>query len=149
MKFLIMAVAAAVLAAPALAAPGGNGGGHGNGNAGGQMGGNAGAHVGGPSDRAGGAWSGNANAATNPGGHVMPHGMPPGQVKKMNRASGGLVVGSTLSTSYPGYRTITRASRYNLPTAPVGYEYVRVGNDAYLRQTTTGVISNVISNLFR
>lgn len=146
MKFLIMAVAAAALATPALAAPGGNGGGHGN--AGAHMGGNGGAQMGGASDRAGGAWSGNANAATNPGGHVMPHGLPPGQVRKMNRASGGLVVGSTLSSSYPGYRTITRASRYNLPAAPAGYEYVRVGDDAYLRQTTTGVISKVISNLF-
>jgi len=88
-------------------------------------------------------------AWTNPAGRTHPHGMPPGQAKKLARQNGGLVVGSVLSSSYPGYQQFNNYSTYQLPVAPSGYEYVRVGNDVYLRQSQTGVIANIIQNLFR
>lgn len=145
MKTLILATAAITLAtAPlAIAAPNGKGQGaaHANVNAGVHAGGN------GAAVRTNGGWSVNsAGVATNPSGKVMPKGLPPGQAKKMNRD---LAVGGVLSSRYPGYQVITRTDRYNLPAAPAGYEYVRVGNDAYLRQTTSGSIARVIENLFR
>lgn len=40
-------------------------------------------------------------------------------------------------------------SLYQLPPAPYGYRYVRVGNAVYLTQTETGMISQVITNLLR
>ena len=58
-------------------------------------------------------------------------------------------MGGVLSPRYPGYQVITRTSRYNLPPAPAGYQYVRVGDDAYLRQSSSGTIARVIENLFR
>jgi len=36
---------------------------------------------------------------------------------------------------------------YGLQAPPPGYEWVRVGNDVYLTQTQTGLISQVIANL--
>lgn len=38
---------------------------------------------------------------------------------------------------------------YGLAAAPPGYEWVRVGNNVYLTQTNTGLIANVVANLFR
>jgi Ni/Co efflux regulator RcnB len=60
-----------------------------------------------------------------------------------------LVVGNVLPSSYPGYRTVDNYSAYTLPAPPAGYEYVRVGNDVYMRQSTSGVIANIIGDLFR
>jgi Ni/Co efflux regulator RcnB len=151
MKILILATAAVTLTTTpvALAAAGGNGNGRGQAAAHANVNANVGARIGGNSTaaRADGAWSVNsAGVATNPSGKVMPKGLPPGQARKMNQ---NLAVGSVLSTRYPGYQVITRTDRYNLPVAPAGYEYVRVGNDAYLRQTNSGSIARVIENLFR
>jgi Ni/Co efflux regulator RcnB len=38
---------------------------------------------------------------------------------------------------------------YGLQAPPPGYEWVRVGNNVYLTQTNTGLIANVVANLFR
>jgi Ni/Co efflux regulator RcnB len=38
---------------------------------------------------------------------------------------------------------------YGLQPPPPGYEWVRVGNNVYLTQTNTGLISQVIANLIR
>lgn len=86
---------------------------------------------------------------TNPAGGTHPHGMPPGQAKKIARSNGDLIIGNVLPATYPGYRTLNNVGAYNVPVAPAGYEYVRVGNDVYLRQTTTGVIANVLANLIK
>ena len=152
MKILIVATAVATLAtAPlAFAAPGGNGGGNGHGPAHGGKAKGA-AHVQTlpvvTATKVEGGWAVNgAGVATNPGGKTMSKGLPPGQLKKMNRT---LAVGSVLSPRYPGYQVLSRTTRYNLAPAPSGYQYVRVGDDAYLRQTSTGTISRVIENLFR
>ena len=60
------------------------------------------------------------------------------------------VVGQRLPSRYYSNRTYyVRPSMYQLPPAPYGYEYVRVGNAVYLTQTETGMISQVISNLLR
>ena len=59
-------------------------------------------------------------------------------------------VGQRLPRSYYRNRTYYVQPRlYQLPPAPYGYEYVRVGNAVYLTQTETGMISQVISNLLR
>lgn len=129
-KTLIIACTFAALAVgpAALAKDHGNGHGHGKGK-----------HA---ADAHNGAW-------TNPAGRAHPHGMPPGQAKKIARAQGDLVTGAVLPSGYPGYQVVPNYQSYNLPAAPVGHEYVRVGDNVYLRQTTTGVIADVIANLFR
>jgi len=38
---------------------------------------------------------------------------------------------------------------YNLRPPPPGYEWVRVGNNVYLTQTSNGLIADVVANLFR
>ena len=59
-------------------------------------------------------------------------------------------VGQRLPSTYYRNRTYyVQPSLYQLPPAPYGYEYVRVGNAVYLTQTETGMISQVISNLLR
>ena len=59
-------------------------------------------------------------------------------------------VGQRLPSNYYRNRTYyVQPSLYQLPPAPYGYEYVRVGNAVYLTQTETGMISQVISNLLR
>lgn len=59
-------------------------------------------------------------------------------------------VGQRLPSTYYRNRTYyVQPSLYQLPPAPYGYEYVRVGNAVYLTQTQTGMISQVISNLLR
>jgi hypothetical protein len=60
----------------------------------------------------------------------------------------GLVIGAILSPDHPGYRVVD-AARHNLPAAPSGYHYVRVGRNAYLRQARTGVIAAVFQGVFR
>lgn len=37
---------------------------------------------------------------------------------------------------------------YNLRPPPPGYEWVRVGNNVYLTQTSNGLIADVVANLF-
>ena len=59
-------------------------------------------------------------------------------------------VGQRLPSNYYRNRTYyVQPSLYQLPPAPYGYEYVRVGDAVYLTQTETGMISQVISNLLR
>ncbi len=50
----------------------------------------------------------------------------------------------------PAYRqyVIVQPQVYYLPPPQPGYEWVRVGNDVYLRQTREGVILDVIRNVF-
>ena len=76
-----------------------------------------------------------------------PHGGPPGQIKKMRRWSRGDHLPRAYYTSRTYY--IYEPARYNLPPAPYGYRYVRVGDDVYLAQTQTGLIAQVITNLLR
>lgn len=60
------------------------------------------------------------------------------------------VVGQRLPSRYYSNRTYyVQPSLYQLPPAPYGYEYVRVGNAVYLTQTETGMISQVITSLLR
>jgi Ni/Co efflux regulator RcnB len=139
-SILIVTTAILALASAASAGPNGNGGGNGHGNGAGHGNGN------GNGNRGDGGWTINNGVAVNPAGRTMRK-APPGQVKKMSRRQG-LGVGNVLPSNYPGYRVV-EGDRYRLAAPPAGYEYVRVGNDVYLRQANTGVISSVIQNLFR
>lgn len=77
-------------------------------------------------------------------GKAHPHGMPPGQAKKQWRR------GEHIPRAYVTERTyyITEPARYRLSPPPVGYEWVRVGDDVYLAQTQTGLIAQVVQSLF-
>lgn len=81
---------------------------------------------------------------TPPGLAKKPGGMPPGQYKKWVR-------GERLPRSYFDDRSyyIEDPARYRLSPAPAGYRWVQVRDDAYLADTSNGVISNVILNLLR
>ena len=58
--------------------------------------------------------------------------------------------GQRLPRTYYGNSTYYVApSAYSLPPAPYGYRYVRVGNNVYLAQTETGLITQVLSNIIR
>lgn len=106
---IIAAVAAGLLASPALAQPRG----------------------------------GNPNSVP-PGLAKKPGGLPPGQAKKI------WARGEYLPKTYiaqPNY--IDDYRRYGLTPAPAGYRWVRVEENAYLTQTTTGLIANVILGLLR
>jgi Ni/Co efflux regulator RcnB len=85
-----------------------------------------------------------SGAWTPPGLAKKPHGMPPGQAKKMWSQ------GDRLPTTYiaPRYY-VADPSRYSLPPAPYGQRWVRVGDQYYLAQTETGLISQVVSALLR
>lgn len=82
-----------------------------------------------------------------PGGH--PHGMPPGQAKKMWRS------GERIPRAYYTERTyyIVDPARYQLRAPPPGYRWVLVEDDAYLVRRDTGlvadVVANVVANLIR
>ena len=80
-----------------------------------------------------------AVAQAGPGGKTPPGG---------SRQGGGLSIGSVLSPTQPGYQIVDR-TRHNLPVAPAGYDYVRVGRHAYLRHTHTGVVAGVFRDAFR
>ena len=80
-----------------------------------------------------------------PGLAKKPHAMPPGQLKKMRRYARGERLPRAYYASPTYY--IAQPARYSLPPAPYGYRYVRVGNDVYLAQTRTGLISQVLLGL--
>lgn len=94
-------------------------------------------------------WASDNGVIINSAGRTHPHGMPPGQAKKWVAQNGGLRVGGVLPASYPGYKALSATRVQNLPMAPAGTQYVRVGDDVYLRQTNTGVITTVLQNLLR
>ena len=75
-----------------------------------------------------------------PGFGGKPHGSPPGQVKKMWRK------GERLPTVYiaPQY-FIAEPRMYRLAPPPPGHRWVVVEGDAYLVQTTSGVVAEVIA----
>ena len=83
---------------------------------------------------------------TPPGLAKKPGAMPPGQYKKRFDYN----VGARLPRNYYDNRNyyVTDYDRYNLRVAPPGYQWVRVGNDVYLAQTRTGLIAEVIADLF-
>ena len=77
-------------------------------------------------------------------GKGHPHGMPPGQAKKMWRQ------GERLPVTYITQRYyVSEPARYRLAPAPYGYRYVRVDDQIYLAQTQTGLISSVVSALLQ
>jgi len=92
-----------------------------------------------------------AYAAPGPPGGVppglanKPYAMPPGQAKKMWRR------GERLPTSYVVDQRYILASpqRYRLPPPPRGYRWVGVDGSAYLVQTETGLIREVIATLLQ
>jgi hypothetical protein len=79
-----------------------------------------------------------------PGLASKPGQMPPGQYKKLYQRGERLPL-SYLSSQY----YISQPSRYNLPAAPYGYRWVLVEDHAYLANTQTGLIANVIASLLR
>lgn len=140
MKFVLIATAAFILAAPLAAQAGhGHGGGNGHGD------GDASAHANDDGDRREDSdhahWR-SQPGWTPPGLAKKPYGMPPGQAKKMWRQ------GDRLPPTYITERYyVADPSRYNLAPTPYGYRWVRVGNEYYLAQTQTGLVSQVISAL--
>ena len=79
-----------------------------------------------------------------PGLAKKPGQMPPGQYKKLYQRGERLPL-SYMSSQY----YITQPSRYDLPPAPYGYRWVMVEDNAYLANTQTGLIANVIASLLR
>ena len=82
---------------------------------------------------------------TPPGLAKKPHGMPPGQAKKMWSQ------GERLPSQYYSQQRyyVPEPSRYNLSPAPVGMRWVQVGDQYYLTRTDTGIVSQVVSALLR
>jgi hypothetical protein len=77
-----------------------------------------------------------------PGLAKKPEGLPPGQAKKIYQRGERLPL-NYLQTQY----YITQPARYQLEPAPSGYRWVLVEDNAYLANTQTGLIANVILNL--
>lgn len=80
-----------------------------------------------------------------PGLAKKPHGMPPGQAKKM------WARGEHLPRSYytESRYYVTNPRAFMLPPAPYGSRWVRVGDAYYLTRTDTGVIMDLVSALAR
>lgn len=83
--------------------------------------------------------------ATPPGLAKKPYAMPPGQAKKM------WAEGQRLPKQYyTGSRyAVADPSQHSLSPAPYGQHWIRVGDNYYLAQTKTGLISQTISALLR
>jgi Ni/Co efflux regulator RcnB len=77
-----------------------------------------------------------------PGLAKKDHGMPPGQAKK-HWGRGEHLPASYISQHY----YIAQPTLYHLPPAPYGQRWVLVEDNAYLADTRTGLIANVIANL--
>jgi Ni/Co efflux regulator RcnB len=86
-----------------------------------------------------------AHPGTPPGLAKKPHGMPPGQAKKMWRK--GEYLPSQYYTQSRYY--VTNPSAYNLAPAPYGSRWVRVDDRYYLTQTKTGAILQLAAILAR
>ena len=80
-----------------------------------------------------------------PGLAKKPHGMPPGQAKKLWSR------GERLPRQYYSEARyyVPEPSHYHLYPAPDGTRWVRVGDQYYLTRTDTGIISRVVSALLR
>jgi Ni/Co efflux regulator RcnB len=77
-----------------------------------------------------------------PGLAKKPYGLPPGQAKKLWRQ------GQQIPRSYTQSQyLIGQPQRYGLSSPPPGYEWVLVQGDAYLVQTNTDIISNIVANV--
>jgi Ni/Co efflux regulator RcnB len=70
-------------------------------------------------------------------------GLPPGQAKKVWRRGERLPQPYYVETRY----VIVQPQRYRLPPPPFGYRWVDVGGDAYLVQTRTGLITDLVLDL--
>lgn len=88
-----------------------------------------------------------ADPPHNAHGHEGPPGLekqgkiPPGQAKKMwNR-------GDYLPSDYRNDHDFDDWHRYDLKPPPAGYRWVIVDRDAYLMQTTTGLVAQAIIDL--
>jgi Ni/Co efflux regulator RcnB len=112
-RLILFAAAAALLTAPAALADPGQGKGHGK------------HHGSGP-----------------PGLSDKPHGMPPGQAKKMWRQGERLPRAYYSETRY----VIVEPRRYHLSAPPPGYRWVLIEDDAYLVRRDNGLVANVIAN---
>jgi len=77
-----------------------------------------------------------------PGLAKKPDGLPPGQAKKTYQRGERLPLNYLQSQYY-----VTQPARYQLEPAPAGYRWVLVEDNAYLANTQTGLIANVILNL--
>lgn len=75
---------------------------------------------------------------TPPGLAKKPGGLPPGQAKKIWGR------GERLPTTYFTSTYYIQPTRYRLPAAPPGSRWVLVDDRAYLAQTQTGLISQVV-----
>lgn len=79
-------------------------------------------------------------------GHDLPPGLakqgkvPPGHAKKMWQR------GEHLPHEYREYQFDDWA-RYDLRPAPAGYRWVRVDDDAYLTEITTGLVAQAVIDL--
>jgi Ni/Co efflux regulator RcnB len=93
---------------------------------------------------------GSAAAAKSDHGHgppglaKKPHGMPPGQAKKLWGKGERLPRDYYVETRY-----VVVPQRYSLPLPPPGYRWVGVNGDAYLVQTQTGMIADLVRDLLR
>ncbi|HEY9219406.1 MAG TPA: RcnB family protein [Phenylobacterium sp.] len=85
-----------------------------------------------------------AAPGTPPGLAKKPYGMPPGQAKKMWSQ------GERLPTNYLRDQDyyLSNYSQYQLAAPPPGYRWMHVGSDAYLVQTQTGLITELVRSLF-
>jgi Ni/Co efflux regulator RcnB len=77
-----------------------------------------------------------------PGLAKKPGGLPPGQAKKIYQRGERLPLTYLQSQYY-----VTQPVRYHLDPAPPGYRWVLVDENAYLANTQTGLIANVILDL--
>jgi Ni/Co efflux regulator RcnB len=78
------------------------------------------------------------------GAKAHPHGMPPGQAKKMWRR------GERLPVTYVAPRYyLSDYARYDLPPPPPRYRYVYVEERVYLVDPTTRLVRDVLDVLIR
>lgn len=79
-----------------------------------------------------------------PGLAKKPHGMPPGQAKKIYGR------GERLPMTYITERYyVVNPVAYQLAPAPFGYRWVQVDGYYYLAQTRTGLITQAVAALLR
>lgn len=82
---------------------------------------------------------------TPPGLAKKPHGLPPGQAKKMWSQ------GERMPSQYYSQQRyyVPEPARYNLSPAPVGMRWIQVGDQYYLTRTDNGLVREVVAALLR